>query len=317
MKRCAGGVDDGATGPFDEGHSSLARFRALRSMHGASPETVCFASGDAIGFGALSASETRVDGRKIVPLERKNNVKKSFLHSVCLFVFPFPPFSPLRPAAGFSLPTLVFFAQYDLSEGMPEPCVNDEESQAGKKERRNKRSSSRSTMPWPRWPPPPPPLQHHHPGGADCACCLAAPSSLHQTLSELDHSRSAAAAAAAGDLARLRTMIDRDPRAGVAPPRGSSDGFTPLHHASRAGSAAAVSMLLAAGADPNAETAAGKATPLHRAAFAGHAEASRLLLRAGADAARGDADGETAAFKAASQVSRLFSLSCFFTCCRG
>ena len=33
----------------------------------------------------------------------------------------------------------------------------------------------------------------------------------------------------------------------------------------------------AAGADPNAATAAGKATPLHRAAYMGHTEVVRLL----------------------------------------
>lgn len=151
-------------------------------------------------------------------------------------------------------------------------------------------------MPRPR----PPRQQQRHPD--DCACCLSAPSSLQQTLSELDHSRSAAAAAAVGDLARLRRMVERDARAAVAPPRGSTDGFTALHHAARAGNAAAVALLLAAGADPNAETTAGRSTPLHRSAFAGHAEVSRQLLRAGADAAKRDGDGETPAFKAASQV---------------
>ena len=172
-------------------------------------------------------------------------------------------------------------------------------------------------MPRPQAPPPPLLQQPEHLLGGDCACCLAAPSPLQQTLSELDHSRSAAAAAAAGDLPRLRRMVAKDPRAAVAAPRGSTDGFTALHHASRSGNLAAVSLLLEAGADPNVETTAGRATPLHRAAFAGHSEVCELLLESGAAAGRGDGDGETPAFKAASQVSRLFSLSCFFTCCRG
>ena len=178
-------------------------------------------------------------------------------------------------------------------------------------------------MPRPRLPPPlhqqqqQQQQQQQHPG--DCACCLAAPSSLQQTLSELAHSRSAAAAAAAGDLPKLRKMIEIDPRAAVAPPCGSTDGFTALHHAARSGNVVAVSMLLDAGADPNAETTAGRATPLHRAAFAGHAEVSRLLLGAGAEAGRSDSDGETPAFKAASQVRFLFFflLFLFITICQG
>ena len=162
-------------------------------------------------------------------------------------------------------------------------------------------------MPRPRPSLPPPPFEQHQQHPASCACCLSAPpSSLQQTLSELDHSRSAAAAAAAGDLAKLRRMIERDAAAAVRPPRGSTDGFTPLHHSARSGDAAAVSLLLGAGADPNAETAAGRATPLHRSAFAGHLEVSRALLRAGADAARRDGDGETPAHKAASQVCFFF-----------
>lgn len=167
---------------------------------------------------------------------------------------------------------------------------------------------------------PPPQQQQRHPG--DCACCLVAPSSLQQTLSELDHSRSAAAAAAAGDLAKLRRMIKKDPLAATAPPRGSTDGFTALHHAARSGNLAAVRMLLDAGADPNAETAAGRATPLHRSAFAGHLAVSKILLRAGAEARRSDGDGETPAFKAASQVRKKgrFSLlvsSSELSICRG
>ena len=53
------------------------------------------------------------------------------------------------------------------------------------------------------------------------------------------------------------------------------------------------------------------------ATAAAEAAAALLTKKGFPSAARGDADGETAAFKAASQVSRLFSLSCFFTCCRG
>lgn len=162
--------------------------------------------------------------------------------------------------------------------------------------------------------------QELHPG--DCACCSTPsllPPGASQTLSELDFTRSAAAAAASGDLERLRRLVAKDAASAVAASRrgaapasaSSSDGFTPLHFAVRAArgnAAAAVSLLLAAGADPNAETTAGRATPLHRSAFAGDAGVTRMLLEAGADASRADADGETAAHKAAGQVGFLFFL---------
>ena len=57
--------------------------------------------------------------------------------------------------------------------------------------------------------------------------------------------------------------------------------FTPLHVASREGSAAAIKALLAAGADPNATNGAG-VTPLHLAAMAGTPEAINALLAKGA-----------------------------------
>ena len=155
--------------------------------------------------------------------------------------------------------------------------------------------------------------QQHHP--ENCECCLnTLPAGAAQTLEELDFTRSAASAAASGDLERLRRLIGRDAAAAVAVPRGSTDGFAPLHFAVRAagndGDAAerAVSMLLLAGADPNAETSAGKATPLHRSAFAGNLKVTEMLLAAGADASKVDADGESPAHKAAAQVS--FFLFC-------
>ena len=58
-------------------------------------------------------------------------------------------------------------------------------------------------------------------------------------------------------------------------------GFTPLHVASREGSAAAIKALLGAGADPNATNDTG-VTPLHLAAMAGTPEAISALLAKGA-----------------------------------
>jgi ankyrin repeat protein len=79
-------------------------------------------------------------------------------------------------------------------------------------------------------------------------------------------------AAALGDLQRLEV----DARGG--------DGFTPLHLAAFFGGAAAVRALLAAGADPNADSDnTFKVRPIHSATAVGDRESVRALLEAGAD----------------------------------
>ncbi|MCX6561185.1 MAG: ankyrin repeat domain-containing protein [Candidatus Aminicenantes bacterium] len=87
------------------------------------------------------------------------------------------------------------------------------------------------------------------------------------------------AAAAAGDLVKLKALLASDP-ALVRSRDGK--GMTPLHIASVEKRKDAVALLLAAGADVKAIDA-DKYTPLHRAAFVGDAESCRLLLEAGAD----------------------------------
>lgn len=77
-----------------------------------------------------------------------------------------------------------------------------------------------------------------------------------------------------------------------------SSGYCPLHYAAREGHADIVQLLLAAGADPNAATRAGRATPLHRAAYTGSAAVVRLLLSGGADPTARDSDGQTPLHKA-------------------
>jgi ankyrin repeat protein len=59
--------------------------------------------------------------------------------------------------------------------------------------------------------------------------------------------------------------------------------YTPLHLASRAGSAAVVKALLAAGANPSVKTSTSGATPLHLAAESGNVEVITALLDKGAD----------------------------------
>jgi ankyrin repeat protein len=97
------------------------------------------------------------------------------------------------------------------------------------------------------------------------------------------------AAARAGDLAKLKSLLAADPAL-----LGSRDlkGMTALHIAGLEKRSKAVALLLAAGADVKAVDA-DKYTPLHRAAFAGDAESCRLLLEAGADPKAVEAMGRT------------------------
>ena len=97
----------------------------------------------------------------------------------------------------------------------------------------------------------------------------------------------------------LRRAVAADPELLA---RRAADGFTALHYACFFGGAAAVAVLLEAGASPN-EPAANDThvRPLHSAAAARDAEAVRLLLEAGADPDAQQAGGFTALHSAAQQ----------------
>src|SRR5436190_11646816 len=88
-------------------------------------------------------------------------------------------------------------------------------------------------------------------------------------------------AAALGRLDVLRTQLEGDPEALAAR---TPDGFTPLHLAAYFGGGAAVRLLLAAGAPPDAGADNRlHVQPLHSATSAGDHDAVRALLDAGAD----------------------------------
>ncbi|TMC68733.1 MAG: ankyrin repeat domain-containing protein [Chloroflexi bacterium] len=136
-------------------------------------------------------------------------------------------------------------------------------------------------------------------------------------------------AAAAGDDARVREIVARDPAqanavapdgysplglaaffkrrdvvrqlldAGADPrPASRQGGFTPLHSAVATDAGAndieIVRLLLDKGADPNAKSQSGS-TPLHTVAFTGDGASLDLLLKHGADPAIRNKDAKTAA----------------------
>lgn len=111
-------------------------------------------------------------------------------------------------------------------------------------------------------------LYHRQPAALEALLAAQPP------LDGLDH-------AALGWADDLRRDVADDPEL-VA--RRSADGFTALHYACFFGGPGAAAVLLAAGADPEAEADnPSRVRPLHSAAAAREVECARLLLEAGAD----------------------------------
>ena len=89
-----------------------------------------------------------------------------------------------------------------------------------------------------------------------------------------------------GDLEALRALIEQ----GADVNQAEGDGMTALHWAAKMNDAAAAGLLIEAGATIDAGTRIGGHTPLHVASRSGSASVSRLLLASGTDA---DVDAET------------------------
>jgi ankyrin repeat protein/ketosteroid isomerase-like protein len=89
------------------------------------------------------------------------------------------------------------------------------------------------------------------------------------------------AAVAAGETDQARELVEGGAAVDDVYPHlnGFNDGHTPLLVASRDGHTAIVELLLAAGADVNAEEPCFGAVPLHKAVYNGHADITALLAR--------------------------------------
>ena len=92
------------------------------------------------------------------------------------------------------------------------------------------------------------------------------------------------------DIERVKTLIAKGANVNVKVP---PDGYRALHYAARIRHPQLVKILLAAGADVNAENNRGS-TALYCAAINGHDEVGKALLAAGADVNVKSKDGSTA-----------------------
>lgn len=129
-------------------------------------------------------------------------------------------------------------------------------------------------------------MERHNHDAHDGGCCDQ-PSSVAQTLSEMDFERGIWSAALFNEIDRVTKLLDD----GTDPNVADNAGYTALHYAARSNNKAICLALIGRGANVNAITRAGKATPLHRAASAGHEEIVTLLLENGADPLLQDSDG--------------------------
>jgi ankyrin repeat protein len=96
-------------------------------------------------------------------------------------------------------------------------------------------------------------------------------------------------AAMRGDLEAVRALIKQGAEVNAA----QGDGMTALHWAAEQGNAEMASLLVFAGAEPNAVTRLGGHTPLHVAAEAGAGQVVKVLIEAGANVSATTTTGVT------------------------
>lgn len=89
-------------------------------------------------------------------------------------------------------------------------------------------------------------------------------------------------ACSSGHIALVNYLLS--PAVASSPTAARNNAFTPLHAAAMNGHADICEVLLARGADVNAQTSPQRYAPLHSAAFAGHRATVVVLLSFGADA---------------------------------
>ncbi len=125
------------------------------------------------------------------------------------------------------------------------------------------------------------------------AVLLAVPSlgAARDVVEPIEKDAPVALAARANDGAKVRALLEANPRADVN--ARTADGTSALHWAVYHNDVELVNRLVAAGADVNAKNDYGS-TPLSEAAVIGNVKVLRTLLDAGADVESPNADGQTA-----------------------
>ncbi|KAI1319550.1 Ankyrin repeat domain-containing protein 39 [Mortierella claussenii] len=131
---------------------------------------------------------------------------------------------------------------------------------------------------------------HSQPGHV----CNHAPSSVSESLDEMEFSRSIHAACINNNLTRVQTILAKGSTGLASSPATSQDsaGYTALHYASRSGNKEICTLLLNAGAYVDAKTPELGATPLMRAIQQNHLATARLLVSYGASIDTVNADQE-------------------------
>ncbi|KAF9997419.1 hypothetical protein BGZ65_007009 [Modicella reniformis] len=124
--------------------------------------------------------------------------------------------------------------------------------------------------------------------------CNHVPTSLSESVDELEFSRSIHAACINNNIARVQAILAKgNSRTGASPASAlDSAGYTALHYASRTGNKEICTLLLNVGAEVDAKTPELGTTPLMRAVQQNHLAIARLLVSYGANIDESNSDRE-------------------------